>query len=537
MTQQQEAIAPAEEERTRPSRRRSSSLAIALGASAAVIGAALVGGVLPAGGSAGVTVPRAGPEAPATAMDMGVGFANNSPLLLADPTEPLFVVLANRLDAPDFSCALEVSGDGGRSWEPAAPVLELPPEAEKCYAPEVAFDKRGVLYYLFIGLAGEGNEPVGVFLTTSTDRARTFTPPRQVLGPLNFAARMAIDPSLGERGRIHIVWLHATSDPPLGGFGPPPNPILAAHSDDGGKTFSEPVQVSDPARQRVVAPGLALGPDHAVHVAYYDLGDDARDYQNLEGPVWEDNWSLVSASSFDGGGRFGKGVVVDSAVIPTERVMLIFTMPPPALVAHEKRVCAAWTDARYGDADALLNCSTDRGRSWGELRRLNDDQRGNGRRQYMPRLSISPDGRLDAIFFDRRGDPQNTRNDVSYTFSVNGGDTFAANRTISRESFDVRIGAQYAGPGAEGQYEIGSRLGLLSRRSDVLAAWPDTRNSRFGTTAQSVFTTVVDLPPAQSAQRVARLLGAGLLVSGLLVIARAASRRRESAVDADATRP
>ncbi|HSH62342.1 MAG TPA: sialidase family protein, partial [Acidimicrobiales bacterium] len=145
-----------------------------------------------------------------TAMNQETSPANNSPALAADPTDGRFVVLANRLDAPDFGCELSVSGDGGASWEPASGAPALPDGAEKCYAPEIDFDGEGTLYVLFVGLAGPGNRPMGAFMSTSTDRAKTFSPPRPVLGPLNFAVRMAIDRSLGEMGRIHVAWIHAT---------------------------------------------------------------------------------------------------------------------------------------------------------------------------------------------------------------------------------------------------------------------------------------------------------------------------------------
>ena len=74
-------------------------------------------------------------------------------------------------DALDFGCALEVSGDAGGTFVPANPVPTLPPGAEKCYGPEVAFDRKGTLYFLFVGLRGTGNTPMGVFLTSSSDRA------------------------------------------------------------------------------------------------------------------------------------------------------------------------------------------------------------------------------------------------------------------------------------------------------------------------------------------------------------------------------
>lgn len=437
------------------------------------------------------TTPTVAPEVPITAMNLQIGAANNSPRLLADPTQPDFLALANRIDAPDFSCALQISGDGGRGWQTAHPVRALPPGADKCYGPEIAFDNKGVLYYLFIGLEGRGNQPMGVFLTKSADRGRTFSTPSRVLGGLNFGVRMAIDPTHGRDGRLHLVWLSATSDPPRGGFGPPPNPILATYSDDSGQTFSEPIQVSDSTRQRVVAPALTLGPNGHVYVAYYDLHDDIRDYAGLEGPTWDGTWSLVVATSSNSGADFGRGGIVDDAIVPTGRVMLVFTMPPAALVADKDRVCAAWSDGRNGDPDVVLRCSPDRGETWQGLRRLNDDGLGNGSSQYLPQVAISPTGRMDAVFYDRRADPENFRNDVYYTYSTDWGESFAKNVRLNRFPSDSRIGPEYAGPAAAGQYEFGSRMALLSDGDGVLASWADTRNSRAGTTSQDLFATVV----------------------------------------------
>lgn len=453
-------------------------------------------------------------------------FSSNSPLLMADPEEPRFVVMANRLDAPDFSCALQVSGDTGRTWMTATPVTDLPDGAEKCYAPEVAFDSDGTLYYLFVGLAGTGNRPMGSFLVTSTDRAQTFSAPRQVLGPLTFGVRMAIDPHRGTAGRIHLVWITTTSSPSLGGFGPPPNPIMTAYSDDGGQTFSRPVQVSDPGRERVVAPALVVDPESAVHVAYYDLGRDALDYQGLDGAVWGAPWSLLLSSSLDGGQSFARHQVVDAGILPSERVMLIFTMAPAALVAgQDGLLCAAWTDARHGDADVLSRCSRDRAQSWEDLRRLNDNTLGDGTNQYLPRLALSTEGRLDAVFFDRRQDPHNVLNHVSLTFSTDGGRHFSANHRISGEPSDSRIGQQYVHAAAKGQHEIGGRLALLSQPSYALVAWPDSRHWTRGTTGQDLFAVTVALPQAGGRSWQVGL-AVVLLLAGVLAVATGRRRRR-----------
>ena len=463
---------------------------------AAVVGLA-VGATLVAPGASAVAAGsyrRVWPEVPVTAMAENLQLGNNSPTLLADPGDTRFVALANRLDNPDFDCALHVSGDGGRHWVPVQPVPELPAGADKCYAPEIAFDGDGVLHYLFIALAGNGNNPSGTYLVTSADRGRTFSAPRRVLGPERYMVRMAIDRTMGSRGRLHLVWLEAKGGSPLGGLGPPPNPIMAAYSDDGARTFSTPVQVSDPARARVVAPALALGPDHRVHVLYYDLGDDARDYQGLEGPTWEGNWSLVLASSSDGGEAFGASVVVDDEVTPPERVMLIYTMAPPALaVDDENRIFAAWYDARSGDWDVFLRRSVDGGGSWEGRRRLNDDAKGNGRHQYLPRLAVAPDGRLDAVFYDRRNDRSNVRNNVYVTSSSDGAASFLPNVRLTSEASSSQIGTRYPIPSALGLVEFGSRIAVLSERSRIVAAWTDTRNQDVDSFGQDIFATQVEV--------------------------------------------
>ncbi len=460
-------------------------------------------------------------------MNLGPRPANNSPILLADPTESRFVVLAHRVDAPTFGCELQVSGDGGQSWLPTRPVPELPEGAERCYAPEVAFDPSGVLYYLFVGLEGEGNTPMGVFLATSSDRGQTFSLPRMVLGPHHYQVRMAIEPSVKPRGRLHLVWLQAASDPPLGGLPPPPNPIMAAYSDDGGETLSPPLQINDAERELAVAPALALGPGRRVHVAYYDLGDDVVDYRGLEGPRWQGTWSLVVSSSTDGGQRFAPGTVVDDQIVPPERVMLIFTMPPPSLVADEGAAYAAWHDARNGDWDAFVARSPDGGFSWDAPRRLNDDPTGNGRHQYLPRLAVAPGGRLDAVFYDRRADIENIETQVSFTFSTDGGASFAPNRQLTSAPSNPEVGQRYSVVSAEGLVEFGSRLGLLSRRSGALAAWTDTRNASAGrfTTEQDIFTTQIRSLPAPGPGW-ARPVGAVLIAAGIAAVMAVASARR-----------
>lgn len=469
---------------------------------------------------AGARTPRPGPNVPVTPENLVDRTASNSPMVAADPTNSRFVALANRLDGPDFGCALQVSGDGGRGWVSADPVPHLPPGADKCYAPEIAFDRRGRLYYLFLGLHGAGNSPTGAFLTTSSDRARTFTAPRQVLGPERYQVRMAIDPTEGGAGRLHLVWLEATTPPPLGGLAPPPNPLMASYSDDGGRTFSRPVQVSDPDRQLVIAPAVAIGPHHDVHVLYDDLGADRVDYQGLEGPTFDGRWSLVATASTDGGRHFERGVTVDDAIVPPERVMLVFTMPPASLAADGAgRLFAVWDDARNGDWDVFLRSSSDGGRSWTDPRRLNDDPPDDGRHQYLPHVSVAPGGRVDVAFYDRRGNAENRGNDVYFTSSDDHGRTFSPNVKVTTLDSDSMIGPRYDVPSAAGLNEFGSRIALLSGRATALVAWTDTRNTGRAFPAQDIFAAPVAVHSSTAARSSTPRLP--FLVTALVVLAAA----------------
>lgn len=457
--------------------------------------------------------PRVHREVPVTATDLLSRPSNNSPSLAVDPTDERFVVETNRLDAP-FDCALHVSGDGGRGWVRANPVPQLPAGAEACYGPDIAFDAGGRLYFLFVGLAGSGNRPVGVFLTRSDDRGQTFSEPRKVLGRNRYMVALAMDRSVGQYGRLHLAWLEARGEPSLGGLPPPPNPIMAQHSEDGGESFSEPVQVSDPSREHVVAPALAMGPNNAIHIAYYDLEDDVRDYQGLEGPVWEGNWSLVVASSFDGGKSFGSGVEVNDELVPPERVMLIFTMAAASLAADDSgHVYVGWHDGRHGDWDAFVSRSRDAGTTWDKPVRVHDDTQGNGRHQYLPQVSVAPNGRVDTVFYDRRNSSSNLGNDVYYTYSVDRGATFAENLKLNTLSSFSRIGPRYAVPSARGLIEFGGRLAVVSGETRVVAAWTDTTKTERGAPAQDITATTVEFPGGSA--RIRR----GLQASALVLVA------------------
>lgn len=459
--------------------------------------------------------------------------ANNSPELVRNPVDESNLVAANRIDSPDYSCGLRVSFDGGGRWS-QTPIPAPAGEEPKCYAPDVAFSRSGTLFVTFVTLKGRANSPNAVWMSRSTDGGKTLSAPlRTPLGPNAFQVQLTADPRSDRR--VFLTYVKA-SELGLYAFTTPGNPIMAVRSDDGGSNWTQPARVSGPARQRVVAPSPVAGADGELDVLYVDLGEDVLDYagghQGRGGPPYAGTWQLVLARSTDNGATW-KESVVDRAVKPFER-FVVFTPPYPSLAVDDDsgRLYAAFHDARLGDADVWL-WSLARGSSaWSKPVRVNDTRRRDGTAQYLPKLSVAPDGRLDVMYYDRRADRTNVLNEVSLQSSFDEGKTFLPRVRLSDRAFSSRIGF-----GLErGLPDIGSRLGLISTNSRSYGVWTDTRGGSVRTAKQDLARGIVafnDPPRLSSAAKAALIVGGiALILAGLGVAAATVPRRRRAAAAA-----
>ncbi|MGI8685499.1 MAG: sialidase family protein [Acidimicrobiales bacterium] len=476
------------------------------------VGLAVIGSVLP---SAATRVVGGNRPVDAEAADRTRFVANNSPALARNPRRPANLAVANRIDKPAFSCALHVSHDDGVSWRrTAVPFPEGEEEPPRCYAPDVAFGADGVMFVSFVTLKGLGNVPNAAWLVSSTDDGRTLSRPRRLLGPLAFQVRMVADPRVP--GRLYLSWLQAEATATLA-FPEPGNPIRFTRSDDGGTTWTEPVTVSAPARQRVVAPSAAVGAGNEVFILYLDIGADSLDYHGAHGgrggEPYPGSWSLVLARSSDGGSTWNESVV-DDQVVPTRRFVVF--LPPFASLAVDRssgRVYVGFHDGRLGDSDVWVWVSADGGHSFARPRRVNDTPRGDKTSQYLPRLSVAPDGRLDVVYYDRRADRDNVLNEVSLQSSSNGGRSFSRRVRLSDRPFDSRVGF-----GSEkGLADLGNRLGLESRKRRVVAVWADTRAGTPASSKQDIATAAVSFAPGSALRGPLRAAGLALVVAALVV--------------------
>ncbi len=457
--------------------------------------------------------------------------SNNSPTVVRNPTSAGNLVVVNRIDTPQYGCAVHVSLDGGAEW--ADTPLPLPEgEEPKCYGPDAVFASDGTLYVSFVTLEGEGNTPNAGWVVNSTDGGRTFSEPVRALGrELVFQLRLAVDndnPQL-----IHLIWLQG-SDVGFLKFAQPGNPILTTRSDDGGSTWTTTTRVSSPERGRAIAPAPAVGPDGELYVLYLDLQEDQLDYEGAHrgegGPAYPGPISLVLARSEDDGQTWGESVVADD-IEPIDRFVVFFPPSPSVAVAPDGRVYAAFHDACLGDPDVWLWSLAKGSDQWEGATRVNDTPERDGRWQYLPQVSVAPDGRLDVLYYDRRWDPDNVMNHASLQSSFDEGDTFTATERLSSQPFSSQIGFG----SKEDLPTLGSRLALTSTDDRALAIWTDTRAGTVETNKQDLARAVVTFteperlsPTARDALRYGGIalmvLGLGMLLVGLLgVISRRAS--------------
>ncbi|MGH9281552.1 MAG: sialidase family protein [Acidimicrobiales bacterium] len=496
---------------------------LALGAGLVVIGSS----------RSGRSVAVDGREAPIArgATDATDLRANNSPTLARDPLDPDHLVVVNRIDLPQYSCALHESRDGGRTWEAGTiPFPDGEERPERCFAPDAVFDSEGALYVSFVTLIGLGNSPNALWVASRDRDATALGIPRRVEGPRTFQVRLVADPRTP--GGLYLTWLQADAVG-VALFPNTGNPVVLSTSDDGGETWSAPVRVSAPERQRVVAPSPAVGDPGQLWVLYLDLKDDRLDYHGGHefrgGEPYGGTFSLVLARSSDDGATWDE-TVVDDAIVPNERFLVFLPQSPSLAVdAGRDRVFAGFSDGQLDDPDVWVRVSDDGGGTFGPRRRVNDTVEGDGTAQYLPRLAVAPSGRLDVVYYDRRADPSNVRNEVSYQTSFDGAGSFTPRLRLTTGSFDSRIGFG----SVRGLPDLGSRLGLLAGEERSLAVWTDTRAGLPETGKQDLAIAAVQVDEGDSLRGPLATGGWALVGAGVLLLvasAMKAARRRPSSV-------
>ena len=119
--------------------------------------------------------------------------------------------------------------------------------------------------------------------------------------------------------------------------------------------------------------------------------------------------------------------------------------------------------------DVRFSRSIDGGQTWEFEIRVNDDPLADYSWQWFACMSVAPNGRIDAAWFDTRDDPTVTFSELYYSYSTDGGATWAPNVALS-PPFNHYVGYPNGSP------KLGDYFQIISDNAGVNIAYPATFN-------------------------------------------------------------
>ena len=518
-------------------------------------------------GPSGQLVPFRDP-APAFSRDILVtrDFSNSplqtEPHLAVNPNDPEHLIMGT-VDYNFPNVSAYVSIDGGVTWEGPHQPQFLREDVGAGGDPIVGFDRQGNAYLGFISIGVE-EYTVGpavdaavvssIAISRSTDGGFTWEEPVSSARS-GFERELSADPSGRVRGRVSLSFL----DKPWLAIGPHPTkpdvdiiyvtytkfterfgvfyfgelpffgvPVVdttieIVWSEDGGRSWSDPVAVSPTVRRtfgdlpnseedgaaqtnssrtqedgededeavgtkRVVQGSQpAVAPDGTVYVAWMDSTND----EAFEGLA-----EIYVARSEDGGVTFGDpvrtSVFNEPGFSPRTGFFRYWASAFPQLATGPNgEVYVAYTgipsDRRADDGDVYIVRSLDRGETWDRPVRLNDDD--TDRLQFFPSITVDPNGAVHAMWGDMRDDRADTRYHIYYSRSEDRAETWGfTDEETGFHAQNARVTDFPSNPnkGFPGGLFIGDYFSIKATEEDVYMVWADTRLGEFGPVNQKI---------------------------------------------------
>ena len=470
------------------------------------------------------------------------------PHLAVNPHDPDHLVLGT-IDYNFPGTTSYVSFDGGENWEGPNQVPYLYTDRVSGGDPVLVFDRDENVYYTSISMGIEEFSvgPVYVVQMVSSIAVATsndggFTWPQSVSTARSAVSTESLVPDqFGRlRGSIDVGFL----DKPWIAVGPHPNDssrdvlyvtytdfvtsydvfwvgeipatlpremqttIRMVRSEDGGRTWSDPVAVSPTVRRgygtrddgsQGGGPGVfgslrvvqgaqpAVGTDGTVFVAWLDSTDD----DSMEGVA-----EIHFARSTDAGATFSSPVV--AAVFneidfrPRNAYFRYWGGAFPQIaIGPSNELYVAYTgrpsDRLWDDGDIFVVASKDRGATWTRPRRVNDDD--GAALQFFPSIDVDPNGVVHMMWGDMRDDPVQTRYHIYYTRSDDGGATWGfEHEQLGFRVGDTRVTDFATNPNRAFSFGlfIGDYFSLQATGEDVYMVWADGRLGEFGGPNQKI---------------------------------------------------
>ena len=549
---------------------------------AAVVGLCLflAQGASAAGAPIGLTTP-----VQATKNDLNPGRLYSPPTFAVDPDDNMRV-LAAVADHRSRRCHLLRSTDGGQVWTmlEASPALASYPfcshgQGGVTQTP-MAFGRNGTVYLAMNAWDDQDGARRGGAIVVA--RSRDFGDTWQTQMVYNSRGKtgdaeetirplhsFAVDTKTGNDDVLYVAF--AINMQGLSAPNAVPGQAMVSISRDGGRTFAEPVNLADnmfeapEARQQVLSAVTTTVPAAGATTTTTRVppADSKAAQPNQAANFGASTNRSSMVTGVDGNGKVYVSWLTGTANIsptpPSARMMSTSTdggktwtttqsMPPsydvpsrPAMaVTEEGLIHLVYQDnptpTISGMGEIYHQASTDGGKTWSEPKKITDDPDAEMRGQYFPNVSVAPNGRVDAVWWDTRDDPGIRANDLYYAYSEDGGRTWSANRRITDRSVDRRLGVWGA------NYDINSSPAVASTNAYAIFGWDDTRNTEgvysedvikeFGGGLSDMYTAVAQFEVVGAASNdTARIVLAavvGLVLVGLVLLGVAVAAKRRN---------
>jgi hypothetical protein len=285
----------------------------------------------------------------------------------------------------------------------------------------------------------------------------------------NDKQQMFEDPATGD---IYVTWFWRTDF-----VGTQRAQPMISKSADGGRTWTAPIPL--------YKNGHFDDPNGGFHVGSWP-------FVTLDGLVhaiwWDDHSKKVyQVDSLDKAKTFGEPHAIADAPTSFAQPGGVIQLGIPSididrsLGPYRGSVYVTWEDRRNKDRDVFAIHSRDNATSWSAPVRVNSDEVGNGKDQFMPQLVVQPTGAVGIVFYDRRDDPSNTAFLTYIARSLDGGQTFANYPIATKPSVIANIENGQNEPDPLGRTRLGDYIGLTYNKAGLVAVWQDGRE---GTSAK-----------------------------------------------------
>jgi hypothetical protein len=363
-----------------------------------------------------------------------------------DPTNAKHVVVAsNDLTGTNSSHAYETF-NGGKTWADAGVGL-----TQFCYDPWLDFNAAGDLFFAYEC----SNQSYAYRLHGSNTWVKTAFPFSLTgNGPDRDMIVLDTTPASPFFNSAYIGYDDFAAN----------NTAYVLYSRDGKTGWARSPKINDASA--TIGVNVAVGSDGTIYASWLD-------YPNSR---------ILMDKSTDGGAHWGTDKVVHNMVLNTSGFSISippqqsrgivpwpFTVGAPAGTPHAGRIYVTYEDRASGgglDTNSYVTF-TDNGSTFSTPVKVNDDS--GGAYQFFPAIAVTPNGNVGLSWYDTRNDATNHKTDQFFSFSSDGGTSWAANRKITTAQSDETGGG--ANANQYGDYE-GLDGGPTNRFG---ASWTDSR--------------------------------------------------------------